>query len=140
MKLTRTSVTAAGRTLVVVHHELPGGQLPTNIVVGPGGASHTLLNITPRTHVARTWDLGCGSGVQAAFAATHSDHVIATDIDEHALELTRQTAQINNLDIETRLGSLATPVAEEKFDLIISNPPFVMGQITDLTQIGRAHV
>lgn len=129
-----TQVAFAGLEAVVAHDELPhdGSPLPDEIVVGPGGASHTLLHITPRQHVARVWDLGCGSGVQSVIAARHADAVIATDIDQRCLDFTEQSAALSGVSIETRLGSLAEPVTGELFDLIVSNPPFVMGGATNL--------
>lgn len=132
--MTTSQITVNDVSLEIAHDALPSsGPLPQDIVVGPGGASRTLLTLTPRSHCARAWDVGCGSGVQAAFAATHCDTVIATDIDPRCLELTQKTAKLNDLTIETRLGSFAQPVAGELFDLIIANPPFVMGNVTSLT-------
>jgi predicted RNA methylase len=130
-----TEVSVADMTASIVSDALPenGEPLADDIVLGIGGAARTLLQLTPRRHVNRVWDLGCGSGVQAVFAAKHANHVIATDIDQRAIDFTNQTAQLNNVEIETRLGSLFEPVQGEKFDLIISNPPFVIGGATHLT-------
>lgn len=130
----RTDIETAGFHAVVVHDELPadGSPLPSNIVPGPGGASYTLLHLTPRTPVNRVWDLGCGSGVQSVIAAQHARHVIATDIDDRCIEMTRQSADASGVDVETRSGSLADPVANERFNLIVSNPPFVIGNATSL--------
>ncbi|MCU1515033.1 MAG: SAM-dependent methyltransferase, partial [Microbacteriaceae bacterium] len=53
--------------------------------------------------------------------------VIATDISERALELARFNAELNGVtNIEFRLGSMFQPVAGERFDHIVSNPPFVI--------------
>ncbi len=130
-----TEVSIAGMTASIVSDALPkdGQPLDDNIVLGVGGAARTLLQLTPRGHVHRVWDLGCGSGVQAVFAAQLADEVIATDIDPRAIEFTKQTAQLNGVNIETRLGSLFEPVHGETFDLIVSNPPFVIGGATQLT-------
>ena len=131
----QTTFQVAGFTGVVVSDALPKDNSPLadDVVLGVGGAARTLLHITPRIHFNRVWDLGCGSGVQSVIAAQHSDHVIATDIDQRALDFTQQSAVLNNVTIETRLGSLFDPVKNEKFDLIISNPPFVIGGMTQLT-------
>ena len=130
----RTELEVAGWSAVVCHDELPtdGTALPSDIVVGPGGASLTLLHLTPRKRVDSVWDLGCGSGVQAVFAAQHANRVVATDVDEHALALTRESAAATGVEVETRLGSLFEPVAGERFDLVVANPPFVIGNVTDL--------
>jgi SAM-dependent methyltransferase len=129
-------ITSADLKAQVAGDALPsdGAQLPDDIVLPIGGAARTLLHLTPRKHFSRVWDLGCGSGVQSAIAAQHSDIVIATDIDQRSLDYTNQSAALNNLtNIETRLGSMFDPVENEKFDLIVSNPPFVIGNVTTLT-------
>lgn len=97
-----------------------------DFVLGVGGAGRTLLNITPRTPVHTALDLGTGCGIQAIALARHCDHVIATDISPRALAFTRANATLNGAhNIETRQGSLFEPTPE-KFDLIVSNPPFVI--------------
>ncbi len=90
-------------------------------------AATFLRRMTLRRPVDLTLDLGCGCGVQALFAARHSGKVIATDINPAALRFTRFNAQLNNIEnVECRLGDLFDPVNEERFDLILSNPPFVI--------------
>ena len=90
-------------------------------------AATTLRHLTLRQPVARALDLGCGGGVHAIFAAAHCHEVIATDIFERATAYTRFNAALNGIDnIATRTGDRFAPVAGERFDLIISNPPFVM--------------
>lgn len=66
----------------------------------------------------------------------------ATDISERALAFTRFNLLLNafalNLDaanleerVSLRLGSLLEPVAGETFDLVVSNPPFVITPRSD---------
>jgi hypothetical protein len=131
----KTEIEAGGRRLQILHDELPafGLPLPSNIVVGPGGASRTLLHLVPRVQVASAWDLGCGSGVQAVALATHCDEVFATDVDENALRYTHASALENDLqNITVAAGSMFEPALNKRFDLVVSNPPFVIGQVTDL--------
>jgi methylase of polypeptide subunit release factors len=86
-----------------------------------------LAALTPRRPVARAVDIGTGNGAHALLAARHSDRVIATDLNPRALAYTEINAALNGLDnIETRLGSLFEPVADERFDLITCNAPFVV--------------
>ncbi|ARC56092.1 Ribosomal RNA small subunit methyltransferase C [Frondihabitans sp. 762G35] len=103
------------------------GPLPEDHVLGIGGASTTLSGLmVPRT-VDRALDLGTGCGIQALHASRHARHVVATDISARALEFGRFNAALNLVDgIDWRLGSLFEPVAGETFDLIVSNPPFVI--------------
>ncbi|NHC15755.1 methyltransferase [Motilibacter sp. E257] len=96
-------------------------------VLGVGGASATLAQITPRDRVGRALDLGTGGGVQALHLTRHADEVVATDVLARALALARLTAGLNQIDLDLREGSLVDPVAGETFDLVVSNPPFVIG-------------
>ncbi|MCL2594639.1 MAG: methyltransferase [Promicromonosporaceae bacterium] len=99
-------------------------------VLGVGGASLTLLQATVRTPVRRVLDLGTGCGIQALHAARYAEHVVATDISERALAFARFNAALNLGDdaakLDLRLGSMLEPVAGEQFDLVVSNPPFVI--------------
>lgn len=104
-----------------------GHPLGENHVLGIGGASRTLSGLMMPTPARRVLDIGTGCGIQAMHASRHAEHVVATDISLRALELAALNAGLNNIDnIEFRLGSLFEPVAGERFDHIISNPPFVI--------------
>ncbi|WP_375142201.1 class I SAM-dependent methyltransferase [Microbacterium sp.] len=104
-----------------------GGSLPADHVLGVGGASRTLAELVVPAEVDRALDLGTGCGIQALLVSRHAGHVIATDISERALAFAELNAQLNGVrDIEFRLGSLFEPVAGETFDLVVSNPPFVI--------------
>jgi methylase of polypeptide subunit release factors len=107
--------------------EFTGRPSARNYVPGVGIASHAVANLTVRRQVESALDLGAGLGVQAILAAHHADHVIATDINPRALNFTEFNASLNGLsNIEIRRGSLYEPVADCRFDLIVSNPPFVI--------------
>jgi methylase of polypeptide subunit release factors len=100
-------------------------------VLGVGGASTTLAQLTVREQVERSLDVGTGCGVQALHLARHSAQVTATDLNLRALEFARLTTALSlgpdQADrVELRGGSLFEPVAGERFDLIVSNPPFVI--------------
>ncbi|CAD6001182.1 Methyltransferase small domain-containing protein [Agreia sp. COWG] len=104
-----------------------GHAVGENHVLGVGGASLTLSGLMMQRPVTTALDLGTGCGIQAMHAARHADRVIATDISERALEIASLNAELNGFDnIEFRLGSLFEPVADETFDQIVSNPPFVI--------------
>ncbi|WP_413451494.1 methyltransferase [Georgenia phoenicis] len=95
-------------------------------VLGIGGASLTLARITVRDHRARVLDLGTGCGIQALHATRHADHVLGTDISRRALDFAAFNAALAGTPVELREGSLLEPVAGERFDLVVSNPPFVI--------------
>ena len=104
-----------------------GGALPETHVLGVGGASATLSGLMIDRPIATALDLGTGCGIQALHAARHADRVVATDISALALELASFNARLNGVsNIEVRRGSLYEPVAGERFDHIVSNPPFVI--------------
>lgn len=95
-------------------------------VLGVSPASTTLAQITARTPVAAALDLGTGCGVQSLHLGRHSARVVGTDVNGRALDLAALTAALNDADVDLRDGSLYEPVHGERFDLIVSNPPFVM--------------
>lgn len=103
-----------------------GRALEGEHVLGVGGASLTLARITPREPVGRALDIGCGGGIQALHLARHAEHVVATDLSQRALDFAAFNAALNEIALELRQGSLAEPVHGEVFDLIVSNPPFVI--------------
>ena len=103
------------------------GPLPADHVLGVGGASRTLAEIVMPIEVDRALDLGTGCGIQALLVARHAGSVVATDISSRALAYAELNARLNGVsNIEFREGSMFEPVAGEAFDLIVSNPPFVI--------------
>ncbi|WP_067970615.1 DUF7059 domain-containing protein [Nocardiopsis trehalosi] len=96
-------------------------------VVGAGGASATLARLIVDGPVERALDLGTGCGVQALHLAGRAGEVVATDVNPRALRMTEASCALSGVDnVTTRQGSLFEPVAGERFDLIVSNPPFVI--------------
>lgn len=70
-------------------------------------------------------DIGTGTGIQALVAAQKAKRVIATDINQDAIELAKNNASVNGLsNIVFRLGSLFENLPG-KFDLILFNPPYL---------------
>ncbi|MEU2459086.1 methyltransferase [[Kitasatospora] papulosa] len=110
------------------------GSHEEGVVLGVGGASTTLAGITVRKPVTSALDLGTGSGIQALHAASHAGRVTATDVNPRALEFTRLTLALSGAaPADLREGSLFDPVGAETFDLIVSNPPFVISPGARLT-------
>lgn len=75
----------------------------------------------------RVLELGTGCGLLAILAAKAGAHVVATDINQAALECARANAVKHQVEdrIDFRLGDLFEPVAGERFDLVIFNPPYL---------------
>jgi methylase of polypeptide subunit release factors len=95
------------------------------MVLWPNPTTRLLLRFTIRRHSRQTLDLGTGTGILALKAATHSEHVVATDLNPKAVEFARFNACLNGIaSVEFLQGDGFAPVAGRKFDLIFSNPPF----------------
>jgi methylase of polypeptide subunit release factors len=96
-------------------------------VLGVGGASTTLAQLTVRPAVHTALDLGTGCGVQALHLARHAGRVTATDLNPRALDFARLTVALSGVsDVEFERGDLFEPVGDRRFDLVVSNPPFVV--------------
>ena len=106
-----------------------GAPLAPDHVLGIGGAGLALAALTPRRPVAAALDLGCGCGIQTLYLLRHADRVTATDVSERALAFTAFNAALAAVGpdrLELLAGSLLEPVAGRRFDLIVTNPPFVL--------------
>jgi SAM-dependent methyltransferase len=105
----------------------PFGRGKPDDVLGIGPSGNKLSSLTVRKQVKTALDLGCGCGLQALLAARHSERVVAVDISQRSVQFTRFNAGLNAVNnLEVRLGDLFEPVANEQFDLIVCNPPFVV--------------
>src|SRR5208282_1012627 len=98
----------------------------TDHVLEAGPSSQTLSSLTVRRKGEHALDLCAGAGIQSLVAAAHCNDVIATDINRRALNFGEMNAQLNGIHkIEFRYGNLYEPVAGEKFDLVVANPPYI---------------
>ena len=93
----------------------------------------------------RVLDLGCGwgaIGIAAAKAAVEG-HVVMTDVNRRAVQIARRNLHRNGVgNAEVRAGSMFAPVAEERFDLIATNPPYHVGRpaILELLEAAPQHL
>jgi methylase of polypeptide subunit release factors len=78
-------------------------------------------------------DMGTGSGIGAVFAARLGYNVTGVDINLEAVRCARASTALNGVDdkCEIRHGDLFGPVAGERFDLVLFNPPFFRGTPRD---------
>jgi hypothetical protein len=96
-------------------------------VMPPSLTTVQLAHATLRTPSRRTLDLGTGCGALGLLAASHSEQVVATDCNPRAVAYARFNARLNGIDnVDCREGDLFEPVADERFDLVVCNPPFVI--------------
>ena len=91
----------------------------------------------------RGLDLGCGTGAVALAlaAARPAWHLVAVDAAPAACDLARRNAAALGLAsrVEVLEGDWYAPVAGERWDLIVSNPPYVADDDPDLEADVRAH-
>ena len=104
-------------------------------VLGISPAATSLAQLTPRGPVGSALDLGTGCGVQSLHLAAHAQRVVATDVNRRALWVAGINAELNaasigDCEIDLREGSFFEPVAEQRFDLVVTNPPFVISPAT----------
>jgi 16S rRNA (guanine1207-N2)-methyltransferase len=98
-----------------------------------------IMRIAPGESVL---DLGCGSGVLGVLAARQSrtGRVVLLDADADAVRCARRTATAAGCrNVEVRASDVTDAVADEAFDVVLSNPPFHLGKGTDLA-IPRAFI
>lgn len=126
---------ADDRDLWIVSDLTPGldgspAQVGAQHVLGISSASTSLAQLTMREPVGSALDLGTGCGVQALHLGQHADRVVATDVNPRALWMTQLNAALNGVEVDVRDGSFFDPVRDERFDLIATNPPFVISPAT----------
>jgi release factor glutamine methyltransferase len=83
-------------------------------------------------------DVCTGSGVLALTAAECGASTTAIDVSRRALLTVRLNAVRTGLRIRTLRGRTFAPVAGERFDLIVSNPPYVPSPRPDLPRRGAS--
>jgi len=122
----------AGTVRVIPHEELliasdfAGGD-DAEHVAAVHRPSQTLARLTVRHEVGRALDVGTGNGIQALLLSRHARHVVATDLNERALEFARFNVLLNGVEnVELRRGSYLEPVVGERFGLVVANPPYVI--------------
>jgi release factor glutamine methyltransferase len=88
-----------------------------------------VLQRNPVPDGSQVLDLGSGSGILAVVAARRAHRVVAVDSNPQAVRCTRINALLNGVErrVEVREGDLFEPVADERFDLVLCNPPFYRG-------------
>ncbi|HEY7956580.1 MAG TPA: peptide chain release factor N(5)-glutamine methyltransferase, partial [Polyangia bacterium] len=100
-------------------------------VLVPRPETETLVEVALELapDLAKLVDIGTGSGAIAlALKAARPDAtVLAVDRSPDAAEVARANAERLGLAVEVRTGDLLAPVlADAPFDLIVSNPPYLL--------------
>ena len=122
---------AAGEPVAYIlgHKEFYGLELAvTPAVLIPRPETELLVDLALARKPQSVVDIGTGSGAIALAIKRHlpAARVVATDASAAALEVARRNAARFALDIELRHGRWFEPLAGERFEAIISNPPYVV--------------
>ena len=109
-------------------------------VHSPVSDTWMLAEAARREHLAgaRFVDLCTGTGA-LAIAAAHegAGRVVAVDLTRRAVLTTFINARLNRARVDVRRGDLIAPLAGEKFDVIVSNPPYIPAASDRLPRHGR---
>ncbi len=85
----------------------------------------------------RVADICTGTGALAIVASlAGAASVIAVDLTRRAVFCTRVNARRNGARVDVRRGDLFEPLSGEKFDLIVSNPPYIPAETDELPRRG----
>ena len=114
-----------GGFLVASDHPVAIERAESEMVLWPNPTSKFLARFSIRRPSRATLDLGTGSGILSLGAAKFSDTVVGTDLNQRAVSFAAFNARLYGVEnIEVLCGDLFAPVANRRFDLILSNPPF----------------
>jgi methylase of polypeptide subunit release factors len=114
-----------GGFLVASDYPVAIERAESEMVLWPNPTSKFLARFSIRRHSRATLDLGTGSGILSLGVAKFSDTVVGTDLNERAVSFAAFNARLNGVEnVEFLSGDLFAPVANRRFDLILSNPPF----------------
>ena len=111
--------------LVASDHARAIDRKELEMVLWPNPTSKFLGRFAVKRHSRATLDLGTGSGILSLNASRFSDTVVATDLNQRAVDCARFNCRLNGIEnIEILAGDCFEPVKDRRFDLILSNPPF----------------
>ena len=76
-------------------------------------------------------DLATGSGCIAITLAKEEPnmHVVATDISKEALEVAKRNNEKFDANVKFLQGDMLTPLKGKKFDIFVSNPPYITNKV-----------
>ena len=91
------------------------------------GAIERMKRLFGKGQQVKLADIGTGSGIIGITMKKEwpTSDVVATDISVDAINTAKKNAEILDADIEFRQGSLTEPLSNEKWDVILSNPPYI---------------
>jgi len=114
---------------------------PVPGVFQPLGDSHMLADHLRRERLGpgvSVLDLCAGSGLLALVAATDGATATAVDLSRRAVVSVRLNAALNGVKVTALRGDLFGPVRGQRFDVIVSNPPYLPAPGGDRSTSGVA--
>lgn len=94
--------------------------------MGPGPTTMLLVDLIPQDP-GDVLDVGCGAGTLALVAAARgARRAVGVDLSERAVRLSRFNARLNESAAVFHAGDLLEPVRGQRFDRILSQPPYVV--------------
>lgn len=102
------------------------------------GTLKRMKNLFGENTNLRLADIGTGSGAIAVTMKLESPNltVTATDISESALQTAKNNAESLGANIDFRLGDLTAPISNEKWDIVLSNPPYIsFDEAKDMSEV-----
>ncbi len=109
---------------VKLRHDLRISEHPD--VYPPSEDTYLMIRAISVSSGKRVLEIGPGSGIVSIHCALEGCTVTAIDINPEAVKLTKRNARSGGVKIKTILGDLFSPMAGEKFDAIIFNPPYLV--------------
>lgn len=128
-----------GRTFSVDESVLIPRPETEELIVGTIERMHKLFGTEKMVHLA---DIGTGSGA-IAITMKHEwprANVTATDLSEAALKTAQKNAAQLQAEITFKYGDLTAPIADEKWDVVLSNPPYIaFDDMKDMSDVVVEH-
>jgi SAM-dependent methyltransferase len=115
--------------VVLASDRWPGEGLPPRLdhVYGLTPPARTLASLVAWERVGTALDLGTGSGLLALLGAPLAERMVALDLNPRALRFAEFNAVLNGVEnVDLREGDMLEPVEGGPFDLVVSNPPYVI--------------
>jgi len=108
-----------------------------DFVIGPGPASAIVADAVRPIERGHVLDLGCGPGTQTLWRASGANEVLGLDISDRALAFAAFNLRLNaRAGVAFARGDFLTappdPALDERFDVVLANPPFVLAPATEL--------
>lgn len=106
-----------------------------NGVYNPAEDSYLLIKAVKVNGKEKALDMGCGCGIVAMHLAKNGCSVTACDVNESAVKNSKINAERNGLKIRCIKSNLFENI-DEKFDLIVFNPPYLPTKNEDISWDG----